>query len=209
MAEVDDAYELVSDARRPQELAYADYANSMKALANRARKEMISTGKIEYSKTAKTTYAPEVRTLQDKLREAELNKPRERAATRLANAEVAAKLQSGQIDKSDMKKASQQAVTKYRNEVGASTRKDRNITITDREWEAIQAGAISESTLKRILNNTDTDALRQRVTPRSTTTLSSAKVSKLKAMNASNYTLEQIAESLGVSVSIVSKYLKG
>lgn len=209
MAETDDAYTLVSDARRPQEIAYADYANSMKALANKARKEMVYTGKIEYSKTAKATYAREVADLNEKLREAELNKPRERAATRMANAEVSYKLQTGQIDKSDMKKASQQALTKYRNEVGSVARKKRNIEITDKEWEAIQAGAVSENTLKRILNNTDTDALRERVTPRSTTALSQAKVNKLKAMNASNYTLEQMAESLGVSVSTVSKYLKG
>lgn len=209
MAETDDAYTLVSDARRPQEIAYADYANSMKALANRARKEMVYSGKIEYSKTAKATYAQEVADLNEKLRVAELNKPRERAATRMANAEVAYKLQTGQIDKGDMKKASQQALTKYRNEVGSVARKKRNIEITDREWEAIQAGAVSENTLKRILNNTDTDALRERVTPRSTTALSPAKVNKLKAMNASNYTLEQMAESLGVSVSTVSKYLKG
>lgn len=209
MAETDDAYTLVSDAKHPKELAYADYANSMKALANQARKEMVNTGKIEYSKTAKAAYAQEVRDLDTKLRVAELNKTRERAAQRMANAEVSAKQRTGQVDKSDVKKASQQALTKYRNEVGAIARKKRNIEITDREWEAIQSGAISENTLKRILNNTDTDALRERVTPRSTTTLSTAKISKLKAMSASNYTLEQMAKSLGVSESTVSKYLKG
>ena len=209
MAETDDAYTLVSDARHPKELAYADYANSMKALANQARKEMVYTGKIEYSKTAKATYADEVRELEKKLRTAELNKTRERAAQRMANAEVTAKQRSGQLEKGDVKKASQQALTKYRNEVGSVARKKRNIDITDREWEAIQAGAISENTLKRILNNTDADALRQRVTPRSTTSLSAAKVNKLKAMNSSNYTLDQMAQALGVSVSTVSKYLKG
>lgn len=209
MAETDDAYTLVSEARHPKELAYADYANSMKALANQARKEMMNTGKIEYSKTAKQTYQKEVDDLMVKLHNAELNRTRERAAQRMANAEVSAKIKADQLDKSDIKKASQQALSKYRNEVGSIARRDRNIQITDREWEAIQAGAISESKLKQILNNTDTDALRQRITPRSATTLSPAKINKLKAMSASNHTLDQMAESLGVSVSTVSKYLKG
>jgi hypothetical protein len=38
MAETDDARTLVSAARHPMELVYADYANSMKSLANQARK---------------------------------------------------------------------------------------------------------------------------------------------------------------------------
>lgn len=213
MAEADDAYELVSDKNNPypMESVYADYANSMKALANKARKEMVITGKIEYNKNAARTYAKEVIDLDMKLKDAEKNRTRERAAIRLANADVQNKINSGQLDSKDagdIKKAKQRAVTKYRNEVGSVSRTDRNIEITDREWEAIQAGAISENKLKRILNNTDTAALRQRATPRTTTTLSSAKVSLIKRMSSSNYTVAEIAERLGVSASTVSNYLK-
>jgi DNA-binding CsgD family transcriptional regulator len=208
MAETDDAMSLVSAARHPMEIIYADYANSMKALANKARKEMMSTGKIEQNKSAERTYASEVASLNTKLNDAELNKLKERAATRLAASEVKAKEQAGLFEsKGDKKKASQQAVTKYRQEVGSVRRKDRNIVITDREWEAIQAGAISESKLKRILNNTDMDAIRERTTPRSTTALSPAKAAKARSMRNSNYTLEEIAKALGVSASTVSKYL--
>ena len=113
------------------------------------------------------------------------------------------------MSKSDIKKASQQALTKYRASVGSVSRKDRNINITDKEWEAIQAGAISENTLIKILNNTDTDKLRQRATPRTTNTLSTAKINRIKAMNSSNYSLSEIANALGVSTSTVSNYLKG
>ena len=67
----------------------------------------------------------------------------------------------------------------------------------------------SENKLQKILNNTDVDDLRQRATPRSTTTLSQAKVNQIKAMSSSNYTLTQIADKLGVSSTTVSKYLKG
>lgn len=209
MAETDDAYTLVSEARNPKELAYADYANSMKSLANQARKELASTGKIAYSKTAADTYRAEVDSLMDKLRTAELNKTRERAAQRMANYEIESKVKANQIEKGDVKKASQRALTKYRNEVGSVARRKRNITITDSEWAAIQAGAISESKLKRILNNTDVDNLRERAMPKSNATLSTGKINRIKSMSASNYSLSEIAAALNVSTSTVSKYLKG
>lgn len=210
MAETDDAYELVSEARHPMEMAYADYANSMKSLANQARKEMVGTGKIAYSPAAKKTYENEVKSLDAKLNTALLNATRERAAQRQANAEVAAKKQNNPDMKADeIKKASQQALSANRQAVGSVSRRDRNIDITDREWEAIQAGAISENKLKQILNNTDADKLKQRAMPRATSTLSTAKVNRIKAMSASNYSLNEIANALGVSTTVVSKYLKG
>lgn len=210
MAKTDDAYTLVSEARHPMEIVYADHANFMKSLANKARKELAYTGKIEYDANAKRIYQPEVDSLMTKLNIALLNAPRERAATRMANAEIQAKKQQGLLtDKGDEKKAAQRAVSKYRAQIGAVKRSDRNIEITDREWEAIQAGAISEHKLKQILDNTDVDSLRQRATPRATTTLSQGKISKIKAMNASSYTIEEIARSIGVSPSTVSNYLKG
>lgn len=210
MAETNNAMSLVSRARHPMELVYAEYANNMKSLANEARKEMMNTGKIAYSSTAKATYQKEVDSLMNKLNTALLNTTRERAAQRKANAEVSAKKKANpNMEPGDIKKDSQRALSKYRNEVGSVARKNRNIEITDREWEAIQAGAISESQLKKILNNTDTDKLRERATPRTTSTLSEAKINRIKALSASNYTLSEIAQKLGISTSAVSKYLKG
>lgn len=209
MAETDDAYSLLSDARHPMEILYADYANSMKALANEARKEMISTGKIEYDKKAKSVYQAEVSSLMTKLNDAQMNAAKERHALRLANASVQSKISSGQIEKKDTKKVGTQALTKYREEIGSVSRRDRNINITDREWEAIQAGAISETKLKQILNNADADALRQRATPRTVTTLSTSQINRAKAMAASNYSIAEIAKKMGKSPSTISKYLKG
>ena len=215
MAETDDAYTLVSTKAHPMEIVYADYANSMKALANQARIEMRNTGKIEYSSTAKKTYQKEVSSLMAKLNDALLNTTRERAALRLANAEINSKKEAYRKENgtdmkpADAKKVSQQAVSKYRQKVKSVARRDRDIQISDKEWEAIQAGAISENTLKKILNNTNIDTLRQRATPKATSSLSSAQVSRIKALSASNYTLNEIANKLGVSTSTVSKYLKG
>ena len=116
--------------------------------------------------------------------------------------------QPAQEPKADAKKEGQKALSKYRNEVGSISRRERSIKITDREWEAIQAGAISENKLKSILNSADIDKLRERATPRSYNSLSTAQIGRAKAMASSNYTIEQIAKKLGVSKSTVSKYLK-
>ena len=63
MAETDDPYTLISDANTPMERAYAEYASKMKALANKARKEMMTAGKINYSSTANQIYKKEVASL--------------------------------------------------------------------------------------------------------------------------------------------------
>lgn len=205
MAETKDAHTLSSGT--PQEELYADYANRMKSLANQARKEMISTGKIEYSASAKKTYLNEYNTLNAKLNIALKNAPRERQAQVIANSVVAAKVQDNpDMSKAEKKKAKAQALSAARTSVGARREK---IEITDKEWEAIQAGAISENKLYSILNNADLDDLRERSMPRKKKALSQAKISKIQAMKASGYSTSDIAEAIGVSSSTVSKYLSG
>ena len=205
MAETSDARTLVSDVSNPKELAYADYANQLKSLANQARKEMVTTGRIEYSASAKTAYQAEVDSLKSKLNVALKNAPREREAQRIASINVAAKKQSNpDMTKSEIKKASQQALTAARNQVGA---KRTLIDITDREWEAIQAGAISENLLTKILDNTDIDRIKERATPRSGKELSDAQKNRIKSLQANGYTTDEIAKSVGVSASTVTKYL--
>lgn len=205
MAETPDARTLSSGT--PQEEAYAMYANSMKSLANQARREMLNAGKIAYSSSAKAAYQTEVDSLMSKLNLALMNAPRERQAQTIANATVAAKKKENpDMTKAEIKKASQQALTQARAMVGAQR---TTVDITDREWDAIQAGAISENKLMQILNNTNTDVIRQRATPRATTQLSTAKQNRISALRTSGYTTAEIAEALGISSSTVSKYLNG
>lgn len=210
MAETNDAYSLVSEGRHPMELIYADYANSMKSLANQARLSMINTEGLKYNRQASEVYKNEVSSLNTKLNTALLNATREREAQRRANAEInAKKLANPNMKKDDLKKISQKALSNSRSDVGSILRRDRNIEITDREWEAIQAGAISENKLIQILNNADSDKLRQRATPRASTELSTAKINRIKALAANDVSLGEIANKLGISTSVVSKYLKG
>lgn len=205
MSMVDDAHTLSSG--HPKESAYADYANKMKALGNQARKEALATGKLQYSPSANKIYSEEVKSLDSKLNLAALNAPRERRAQAIANSVVKAKMQDNpDMDKKEIKKASQIAINNARASVGASGKNSR-ISITDREWEAIQAGAISDSKLSEILRYSDSKEIKVRATPRATTQLSTAQVNKIKAMAASGYTNAQIAEAMGKSASVVSKYI--
>ena len=206
MAETDDARTLISDRNTPMERAYADYANKMKAMANAARVEAAHTGKIAVNANAKRVYEAEVKSLDKKLEKALLNAPRERQAQLLANADVNAKKRDNpNMKPEELKKFSQQALSKYREAVGAHR---QSIDISDKEWEAIQAGAISENKLIKILNNSDKERLSQLATPRNVTTPSKAKVNKIKAMSNSNYSLAEIAKAVGLSTSTVAKYLK-
>lgn len=192
----------------PVEEAYADYANKMKALANRARKEMVSTPRLQRKPDAAKEYATEVESLDAKLRLASRNAPKERQAQVLANSVVKAQTDSNpNMDKKEIRKLSQMALEEARTSVGASS-KDVKINITDSEWNAIQAGAISDSKLSQILRYSDTDRVRQLATPRSSNALPQAKINRIRAMQASGFTIAEIADAVGASSSTVSQYLK-
>lgn len=197
MGDTDDAYTLISSKRHPMEIIYADYANSMKSLANRARMELIRTGNLEYSKTAAKAYAKEVSSLEAKLNEARKNRPKERMATRLAASEIKRKKnQNPELKGEELRKVSQRAITKYREDVGSVSRSKRNIKIEPKEWEAIQAGAISNNKLKMILDNSDPDILRNYSMPKQGKSPTSAQVARMKALANSNFTIGEIAEKM-------------
>ena len=190
-----------------QEDAYADYANRMKALANQARLEYLATPTLVRNASAAKAYAPEVTRLTSALKTAQLNAPREREAQRIANAQVKAKIQTNNItDKDEISKIRRAAISDARVATGASGKGTR-ITISDGEWEAIQAGAISDTTLKEILRYADPDVVRARATPRASTQLSEARINRIKAMANSGCTNAEIADALNISSSVVSKYL--
>ena len=211
MAEASDAKELYSDPYHPHqvEVLYGDYANHMKALANKARKEAALTKDIEYSPTAAKVYKEEVDSLKRKLNLSLKNSPRERQAVALANSEINAKLESNPDLKNqtgDLKKLKDLALKRARETVGA---KRTPIEITDREWEAIQSGAISKTKLIDILRFADSKSVKTRAMPRSTKTLNAGQTANLKAKyNSGNYTLAQLASSFGISVSAVSAIVR-
>lgn len=190
-----------------QEEAYADYANKMKDLASKARLEYKATPTLKRSASAAKAFEPEVNRLMAALKVAQLNAPLEREAQRIANARVKAKVQANNItDKDEISKIRRAAISDARNSTGASGKRTR-ITISDGEWTAIQSGAISDTTLSEILRYAEPKTVRERATPRRTTQLSDARISRIKAMANSGHTNAEIAEALGISTSAVSKYL--
>ncbi len=197
MYETSDAYDLSSGMAI--EKYYADYANSMKALANEARAELRRTPKMEYSPTAKKTYSEEVASLNSKLKTAQMNAPLERKAQTLANSTLRVEFADHpEYDDGQKKKAKSRHLEAARNAVGAGKEK---IDIEDREWEAIQAGAISDSKALEIFSNSDSKLIRQRAMPRANS-ISQAKLSKARALLKNDaWTWAEVAEMLGVSVS--------
>lgn len=205
---VDDARQISSGT--VQENEYANYVNKVKSLGDKARRESLKVGRLSKNSDAEKEYVEEVNQLKSQLNTAAKNAPRERRAQAIANSQVRAKLQDNpdlKNDAKEYKKQKQLAITYARQVVGADSKGTR-ITITPKQWDAIQAGAVSDSKLNEILRYTDMEKIREYAMPRTTTTLSPAKISKMAAMKASGYTLSEIADSLGVSTSTVSKALK-
>ena len=216
MDETRDATTLVLNKRDPKEMLYADYANSMKALANQARKASLNIKTPPIDKNAKKKYEKEIKELEEGLRRVNLNRPMEREATRRANVRINNKLKANpNMEAKDIKKIKQQEMTRARQEIGTIPRKERmtygtgNKELTDRQWEAIQSNAIGSSKLMQILKNTDSDKLMERAMPKEKNKLSQAQISRIKTMLASKrFTPSEIALKMHVSVSTVQSYMK-
>jgi DNA-binding NarL/FixJ family response regulator len=189
-----------------QENLYADFSNKLKAMANQARKEAANMKGIQRNPEAAKTYALEVASLKEKYNNMIANKPKERKAMLIANANIKAKIQEQgldpTIDKKEIKKISSVEMQRARDSVGASGRKSK-VTFTDREWEAVQAGAISDNMLTKFLNSSDSDEIVKRAMPKNVAVMTSAKMSKANAMLRSGYSYSEIAKACGVPESTV------
>lgn len=199
-----DAMELTKDAHTlstgtPMERLYGDHANSMKALANKARKEMVAMESPRLSPPARQKYKAEVESLNAKLTAVQLNAPLERRAQLIGNAVVTAKRQANPgMDRATQRKISFAALEDARERTGAAKVK---IKITDSEWEAIQANAIGGTKLRKLLNAADMDVVKEHATPKNKKLMTSAKTRKAEALLAAGYTRAQVADQLGVSLT--------
>lgn len=207
LSSTDDARTFMSKNPTPIEMIYADHSNSLKGMANEARKATLSIKPIQRSPSAAQTYAPEVKRLDAALSLALRNAPLERQAQVIGNAIYRQKLQANpNMDEGEKKKVSSKALEEARIRTGAH--KDQ-IVISPREWEAIQAGAISPSKLKDILDNTDTDKLKELAMPREAVVHNPAMRDRAVEMLRSDYTQAEVANQLGISVSTLVSMLSG
>lgn len=211
LAETDDAYELISKGAGTRiETLYADHSNRLKALANEARREVVNTKPIPYSKSANKVYKHEVNSLKAKLNEAEKNAPLERQAQVVAGRLYAQKKRANpEMQKDEQRKIKGQALTEARLRTGAGKTRlgSKDAPITNREWEAIQAGAISNDMLRRILNNADLEAIRERATPRVSPVMTSAVSARARQMLASGFTWDEVSDALSIPMSTLKSGL--
>lgn len=203
MAEAKDAHSLSSGT--PMETVYANHANRLKSLANQARKEALVIKTVKQDPVARRTYAPEVSSLLAKLNTAQKNAPLERQARLAAKATADAKKKANpQATGDQVKKAYNLGLEEARIRLGA---RKETVTFTDREWEAVQANAISTNVLNSLLANAKADHVKQLATPRERPVMTDAKMARAKAMLASGYTQSEIADALGVPGSTLSDAL--
>jgi hypothetical protein len=208
MFEANDARELLSrDGGTLMEHVYADHANKLKALGDSARKATIETPSIKRNPSAAKAYAPEVKSLAEKLDLAQRNAPRERQAQILAGTLVKARIEANpDLDKDGIKKIKSAALNEARARMGA---KKPAIQITDKEWSAVQAGAVTNNMLKSILDNADLDQVKQLATPREVKAIAPAKVTRAKSLLARGYDYADVAAMLGVPTSTLHDYVNG
>lgn len=207
MAETDDAMTLVSDPHNVKEVAYANYANKMKSLANQARKEALQTKGQVYEPSAAKTYATEIASLKSKITESAKNAPKERLAQIIARAETDSRVADNPgITKEEKGKIAQRCLVTARKQVGS---KRTPLEITDREWEAIQAGGLSTNNLTNIIKYAGIDAIAARATPHNNRGLDNSSIRRIQALyKAGTYDISDIADAVGCSTSTVWKYLE-
>lgn len=207
MYEAKDARTLMSKNAEPIEIVYADYANSMKKLGDLARKQSASIKMTPQSKSAKAVYKTEIESLNAQLRIALSNAPLERQVHLVGNKQLELrKAANPDMEPKQIRKLRGQILNDMRERIGANK---QPVIITPKEWEAIEAGAISNSMLSQILNNTNLDVVQAYATPRTKTLMSESKIARARIYQQQGRTLSQIADMLGVSVSTLSNALKG
>ena len=204
-----DAMTLVSADRNPIEVAYAHYANYLKDLANEARKATLSLNPIKYNPQANKIYTEEVASLSKKYNELEKKKPVEVEAIMEANTMIKGWYADNPAATKEQIGKAKQRITSYCRKKRGLTGSTNSLEITPREWEAIQAGAISSTRLNKLLTRADMAVIQEYAMPRSGNKITPAQESRIKALAASGRTNSEIAEAMGINTSTVIKYLKG
>ena len=210
MREAKDAFSLVSSANNgtgtAMEREYAKYANSMKAMANSARKQAYHTKETSYSPEARAQYQREYDSLKAQLVAAKAWSPKERSAQIFANHVYRMKLEENpEMTDDTKKKTKQQALTMARARLGGNK---PQVTFTAREWEAVQAGAISKTMLNDLLRYADSDHVKELALPKTTVKMTSSKIAMARARLNAGYSWDEVAKMMGVSRSTLQNALK-
>lgn len=187
---------------RAREQLYLDYIHGIMDIKDEATTTSKSIPRPEYSKEAAKKYKQEIASLNVKLNTALLNAPRERQAQMMTN-NLFYKDFHKDMEPDQVEKLKSRSLAKARIVTGA---KKSQIEITPKEWEAIQAKAISNTKLLDILNNANMDIVRKLATPREKK-LDTAKATRARLLLDKGYTLSQVANDMGVSTDTLMNEL--
>ena len=94
--------------------------------------------------------------------------------------------------------------------------KKGSIKLTDKQWEAINAGAVSSTLFSQLISNIDADTLREMALPKKNESgLSQSEINQIQALanrtradGTKAYTTAEIAKKFGISASTVNKTLQ-
>lgn len=211
MAEEKDARNLISPYRHPIEIVYATYANQMKAMGNEARKESLVKRDTPYSIQAAKTYEEEVKNLKEKLDSSKVNAALERLAQRSAEIIIKERIAKYPDRYNKSTPDGKKHLSKLKNQVTNQQRKivskQRPFEVTEREWEAIQAGALHKSDVKEIINRANSDDIKKYAMPKNSnyTILSPANLAHAIAMLNSGFTQAEVAANFNISPSTLRR----
>jgi DNA-binding CsgD family transcriptional regulator len=210
----------MDEARTPEEVQklssgtkmeqkYVDFANKMKAMANEARKTRLFLENTKFDKAAKEKYSSEVSSIMAKINEARKHKPLEQKVQAIADVKIKQLLeQNDDMDKEDIRKHRARIVKEARSRMGTS--KNKRITLTDREWEAVKKGALTHSKINDLFSLMDVEVVKQYATPKNyVPKLSKSEIAYAKSLiKGGNYTNQEIADMLGVSASTLARAIE-
>ena len=206
---LDDARVYLSDNSDIREKHYANYVNDLKERVNKVDIQMAKYKAPKIDKTAALIYQNEVKSLSKKLNESMLNAPKERLAQVLATTNYRKQVEEAggteMFEKDKLKKMKNTALVNARAITGASR---KPVDITDDEWDAIQANAISATMLKDLTKHMNDDQLKALATPREKKTVTPSSRSRIITLLNNNYTVAEIANMYGLSSSTVSAIKK-
>lgn len=214
MREAKDARELMSPHRYPIERVYANYANQMKAMANEARKATFTIKDTPYSPRAAETYAKEIESLKEKVNIAKVNAVLERVAQRSTAVIVDDRIKKYPDRYNNKDADGKKHLRKLRSQVlkqqQAVLNKRKQFDVTEKEWEAIQAGALRKSLVREIINRADADRIKELSTPKTSKlpVLTKSNLAHARAMLNAGFTQAQVADNFNISPSTLSRLLK-
>lgn len=190
------------------EEAYANYANRMKGLADECRRMSRTAPVYQKRHDLAGQYSNEVATIESKIAERRKKSPLERRAQILAEADTRLKIQKDPSIKSDRdkyKKESNLSLVRARNKLSVG---DVDIHLSEKEWEAIFAGALNKDAFAYLMQHCDPIELSTYAFNKKDEELSDKRIIMVKDMDRLGYSRSQICDHTGLSPRVIKDILE-